>query len=85
MPRARIFTDGGILFAASLFYGGRGSGSFNLADYKPADDRRLTVRIVVHPDIADKVLESNNYYMEAIEEQEDGLHVILRVYIEPIR
>ncbi|MFD0711377.1 helix-turn-helix transcriptional regulator [Paenibacillus sp. GCM10027626] len=52
---------------------------FNLADYKPADDRHLTVRIVVPPDIADKVLESNNYYMEAVEKQDDGLHVILRV------
>ncbi|MGZ9585864.1 helix-turn-helix transcriptional regulator [Paenibacillus marinisediminis] len=52
---------------------------FHLENYRPADDRHLIVRILVNPDIAGKVIESNNYYMEAAEEREDGLHVILRV------
>ncbi|WP_223070175.1 helix-turn-helix transcriptional regulator [Paenibacillus caui] len=52
---------------------------FHLHDYKPPDDRNTRVRIQVNPDIADKVKESNNYYMEAIEEHPDGLHVIFRV------
>lgn len=52
---------------------------FNLEDYKPTDDRHLTVQILVQPAIADKVIESNNFYMDSVEEREDGLHVFLRV------
>ncbi|KKO53202.1 helix-turn-helix transcriptional regulator [Paenibacillus sp. DMB20] len=52
---------------------------FKLENYRPIDDRRLTVRILVHPDMADRVMESNNFYMEAAEEREDGLHMVLRV------
>ncbi|BBH23465.1 transcriptional regulator [Paenibacillus baekrokdamisoli] len=52
---------------------------FNLLDHKPVDDRQVLVRIQVHPHIADKVKESNNFFMEAFEEHEDGLHVTFRV------
>jgi predicted DNA-binding transcriptional regulator YafY len=52
---------------------------FNLQDYKQTDDRNICVRIIVRPDIADKVKESNNFYMEATEERADGLHVLFRV------
>ncbi len=52
---------------------------FNLHDYKPLDDREILVRILVNHNIADKVLESNNYYMEAAEDHPDGLLVNFRV------
>ncbi|MGG4342392.1 helix-turn-helix transcriptional regulator [Paenibacillus lautus] len=52
---------------------------FDLADYRPPDDRNLQVRILANPDIADRVKESGNYYMETLEECEDGLLVSLRV------
>jgi predicted DNA-binding transcriptional regulator YafY len=52
---------------------------FNLREYKPSDDRHLRVRLRFNHDMADKVNESNNYYMEDMEEHQDGLHVVLRV------
>jgi predicted DNA-binding transcriptional regulator YafY len=52
---------------------------FNLNDYKPPDDRNVRVIIQINPDIADKVKESNNFYMEAIEENENRLLAIFRV------
>ncbi|KOP65945.1 transcriptional regulator [Bacillus sp. FJAT-18019] len=52
---------------------------FNLEDYRPPDDRNLKVRILANPDIADRVKESGNYYMETFEECEDGLLVSFRV------
>ncbi|HHW38329.1 MAG TPA: YafY family transcriptional regulator [Bacillales bacterium] len=52
---------------------------FNLPDYEPPDDRNLSVIIKINPEIVDKVKESNNFYMEAIEEHESGLHAIFRV------
>lgn len=52
---------------------------FNLHDYKPQDDRNIHVCILVNRDIADKVKESNNYYMEAAEDHPDGLLVNFRV------
>ncbi|MBT2765817.1 YafY family protein [Paenibacillus sp. ISL-20] len=52
---------------------------FNLADYRPPDDRNLRVRVLANPDIADRVKESGNYYTETLEECEDGLLVSLRV------
>ncbi|MEH7451175.1 helix-turn-helix transcriptional regulator [Gottfriedia acidiceleris] len=52
---------------------------FNLNDYKPPDDRNVHVIIQINPDIADKVKESNNFYMEAIEENENRLHATFRV------
>lgn len=52
---------------------------FLLDVYQPPDDRDVRVRIWVQPDIADKVRESNNFYIETIEEHTEGLLVILRV------
>jgi predicted DNA-binding transcriptional regulator YafY len=52
---------------------------FNLQDQKPVDDRHLIVRIQAHPDIADKIKESNNYYMEEFEDREEGMYVTFRV------
>ncbi|MGW9528155.1 helix-turn-helix transcriptional regulator [Paenibacillus terrae] len=52
---------------------------FKLQDYKQADDRHISVRILARPEIADKVKEANNFYMEAVEEHTDGLHVLFRV------
>ncbi|KOR76042.1 helix-turn-helix transcriptional regulator [Paenibacillus solani] len=52
---------------------------FSLEAYRPPDDRNLQVRILANPDIADRVKESGNYYMETFEECEDGLLVSFRV------
>lgn len=52
---------------------------FNLHDYKPPDDRNVRVCIQVNSNIADKVMETNNFYMEAAENHEHGLHVSFRV------
>lgn len=52
---------------------------FNLNDYKPPDDRNVRVIIQINPDVADKVKESNNFYMESIEENENRLLAIFRV------
>ncbi|WDZ55242.1 helix-turn-helix transcriptional regulator [Paenibacillus polymyxa] len=52
---------------------------FHLQDYKQTDDRHVTVRILARLDIADKVKEANNFYMEAVEERADGLHILFRV------
>lgn len=53
--------------------------NFDLEDYRPSDDRNLRVRVLANPDIADRVKESDNYYMETLEECEDGLLVSFRV------
>lgn len=52
---------------------------FELKAYKPADDRHLRVHILINPDITDKIKESNNYYLEDMEERPDGLHAFFRV------
>ncbi|MCU6711906.1 YafY family transcriptional regulator [Paenibacillus sp. J5C_2022] len=52
---------------------------FNLHDYKPSDDRDISITILANPDIADKVIESNNYFMTGTEEHPDGLLVKFRV------
>ncbi|MFD0680554.1 MULTISPECIES: helix-turn-helix transcriptional regulator [unclassified Paenibacillus] len=52
---------------------------FNLHNYTPLDDRNTRVSILVNPDIADKVKESNNFYMEAAEDHAEGLQVNFRV------
>lgn len=52
---------------------------FQLDAYKPPDDREVRVRIRVQPDIADKVRESNNFYIETIEDDTEGMLVTLRV------
>jgi len=52
---------------------------FLLDAYQPPDDRNVLVRIWVQPDIADKVRESNNFYIQTIEDHTKGLLVTLRV------
>ncbi|WP_054942534.1 helix-turn-helix transcriptional regulator [Paenibacillus ihuae] len=52
---------------------------FNLEAYKPPDERNILVRILVQPDMADKVKESNNYYLETIEDHPEGLLMTFRV------
>ncbi|QTH42764.1 YafY family transcriptional regulator [Cohnella sp. LGH] len=52
---------------------------FLLDAYQPPDDRNVLVRIRVQPDIADKVRESNNFYIHTIEDHTEGLLVTLRV------
>jgi predicted DNA-binding transcriptional regulator YafY len=52
---------------------------FHLDVYQPPDDRNVRVRIWVQPDIADKVRESYNFYLDTIEEYVDGLLLTLRV------
>jgi len=52
---------------------------FNLWEYVPPDDRYLQVRLQFNHNIADKVKESNYHYIEDMEEQQDGLYVVLRV------
>ncbi|CAN7274003.1 YafY family protein [Paenibacillus sp. LjRoot153] len=52
---------------------------FNLREYTPQDDRHLRVSLRFNQDMADKVKESNYTYMEDMEEQQDGLYVVLRV------
>lgn len=52
---------------------------FHFKDYTPVDDRHLLVRLRFNLDIADKVKESNYYYIEDIEEHQNGLDVVIRV------
>ncbi|MNB87103.1 Bifunctional ligase/repressor BirA [compost metagenome] len=52
---------------------------FHLEVYQPPDDRNVHVLILVQADIADKVRESNNFYMETIEEHAEGVLVTFRV------
>jgi len=52
---------------------------FHLENYRPPDDRNLLVRILASPGIADRVKEAGNYYMENLEECEEGLLVGFRV------
>lgn len=52
---------------------------FNLSRYRPPDDRNLRVLVRVNPDIADKIAETVNFYVEGTEEREDGLQVTFRV------
>ncbi|MFX3632864.1 MAG: helix-turn-helix transcriptional regulator [Candidatus Pristimantibacillus sp.] len=52
---------------------------FCLEIYQPPDDRDVSVRILVLPDIADKVREANNFYLETIEDHKEGLLMTFRV------
>ncbi|WP_379137925.1 helix-turn-helix transcriptional regulator [Paenibacillus sp. sgz500958] len=52
---------------------------FQLDEYQAPDDRKVLVRIQVQPDIADKVRESNNFYLESTEEHVEGLLMTFRV------
>lgn len=52
---------------------------FDIREYTPLDDRHLRVCLRFDPDIADKVKESDYYYIEEMKEHQDGLDVVLRV------
>jgi predicted DNA-binding transcriptional regulator YafY len=52
---------------------------FALDAYRPPDDRNVLVRLMVQPELADKVRESNGFYLETIEDHADGLLMTLRV------
>lgn len=52
---------------------------FELSRYRPPDDRNMRIRVRVNPDIADKIAESANFYMEAMEGRKDHLLVTFRV------
>lgn len=52
---------------------------FDLQTYRPKDARSMQVCAVFNAEIADKVEEANNYYMETAEMKEDGYHVAFRV------
>ena len=52
---------------------------FHLENYRPPDDRNLLVRILAIHGIADRVKEAGNYYIETLEECEEGLLVSFRV------
>lgn len=52
---------------------------FHLENYRPRDDRNLLVRVLASPGIADRVKEAGNYYIETLEECEEGLLVSFRV------
>ncbi|KAF9126529.1 hypothetical protein BGX30_015214, partial [Mortierella sp. GBA39] len=52
---------------------------FDLKRYQPPDDRNLRVVVRANPDIADKIAEATHFYMEEMEEREDGLRVTFRV------
>ncbi|WP_342562179.1 YafY family protein [Paenibacillus sp. FSL R7-0345] len=53
--------------------------NFNLQSYRPKDTRSIRVCAIFNPEMADKVDEANNYYMETAEAREDGYHVTFRV------
>lgn len=52
---------------------------FRLQDHRPIDDRNVTVRVWVDQSIADRVRESDNFYMETFEPGEDGWLATFRV------
>ncbi|RCX23749.1 putative DNA-binding transcriptional regulator YafY [Fontibacillus phaseoli] len=52
---------------------------FNLSRYRKPDERNVRVLVRANPDIADKIAETGNYYLENMEERKDGLLVTFRV------
>jgi predicted DNA-binding transcriptional regulator YafY len=52
---------------------------FNLEAYKPPDDRKLEVILLADHSIADRIKESNYYYIDDLEEHREGLKIRLRV------
>ncbi|MGG1553772.1 helix-turn-helix transcriptional regulator [Paenibacillus ferrarius] len=52
---------------------------FNLQAYQPRDTRNIRVCALFNAEIADKVDEANNYYMETAEFKGDSYHVTFRV------
>ena len=52
---------------------------FDLNSYRPPDDRNEQVLIRAKPEIADKIMEALHFYMDAFEEQEEGVIFHFRV------
>lgn len=52
---------------------------FDLSKYRPSDDRNVRVLIRANPEIADKIIEGVNFYIEAIEDHVDGVNFHFRV------
>lgn len=52
---------------------------FNLSNYRPPDDRDERVLIRANLEMADKIAETANFYVEQAEERSDGLWVRFRV------
>ncbi|WNC15962.1 YafY family protein [Brevibacillus brevis] len=52
---------------------------FNLQEYEPADDRRQFVRLLADRSIADRIKDSSYFYIDSMEDHEEGLLVTLRV------
>ncbi|WP_342570794.1 YafY family protein [Paenibacillus sp. FSL R5-0749] len=52
---------------------------FDLNSYRPPDDRNEQVFIRAKPEIADKIMEALHFYMDAFEEEEDGVIFHFRV------
>jgi predicted DNA-binding transcriptional regulator YafY len=52
---------------------------FHFPDYRPADNRNVIVRMMVDQTIADRVQESNTFYMESFEPGEGGWLAQFRV------
>lgn len=52
---------------------------FNLHAYKPMDDRKTYVRLLAQSDIAERIKESNYFFLEGWEDSSDGLLITLRV------
>lgn len=52
---------------------------FRFQDHRPIDDRNVTVHMLVDEAIADRVQESDNFYMESFEPGEEGWQATFRV------
>lgn len=52
---------------------------FSLQDFRPPDDRNVTVKMLFEPSVHDRVQESDNYYMESFEPAEQGWLATFRV------
>ncbi|GIO68886.1 YafY family protein [Paenibacillus sp. JTLBN-2024] len=52
---------------------------FDLEKYRPADDRELVILLSADRAIEGRIRESDNYYIDALEEHPDGLHIRMRV------
>lgn len=52
---------------------------FNLQGYRLKDDRIIQVSVLFNREVADRVIEAKNYYMETAEYLENGYFVVFRV------
>ena len=52
---------------------------FDMQGYAAPDDRNVRVRLLADPGLADRLKEKGTFYMESVEEREDGLLVTCRV------